>query len=182
MRASCRLLSSPVGELLLAATGKGLCLVEFHQGQERPSDGFTSLNEGEVRAAERELDRASAALEAYFGGRRSGFELPVDMCLVTPFVRRVLERLRRVGYGELTTYGALARAVESSPRAVGRAMASNPMPIVIPCHRVIASDGTLGGYSSGLERKRKLLALEGNAELSGGWPAHAFAGASAGGR
>ena len=101
-------------------------------------------------------------LREYLAGRRRSFELPLDFRCATPFRRRVLEALLEVPWGETLTYGELAREVGSpSPRAVGQAVGWNPIPIVIPCHRVLASGGKLGGYSGGLDRKRFLLSLEG---------------------
>jgi methylated-DNA-[protein]-cysteine S-methyltransferase len=102
-----------------------------------------------------------AQLREYLAGRRRTFELPLDLRCATPFRRKVLEALQEVPWGETVTYGELARTVgSSSPRAVGQAVGWNPIPIVIPCHRVIAGGGKLGGYSGGLDRKRFLLSLE----------------------
>jgi methylated-DNA-[protein]-cysteine S-methyltransferase len=108
-------------------------------------------------------------LDGYFSGAQRALDVPVDLAGVTPFRRRVLERLASVPYGVLTTYGSLARAARSGPRAVGGAVGSNPVPVILPCHRVIAADGTLGGYGGGLGRKRILLSIEGHDHLEGGW-------------
>ena len=118
------------------------------------------------------LPEIARPLEAYFAGDVAALDsLPIDLEGETPFRRKVLESLREVGVGKLTTYGALAAAAGSpaAARAVGQVMGSNPLPIVIPCHRVVASGGTLGGYGSGLETKRWLLAHEGVEDLPGGW-------------
>jgi len=108
---------------------------------------------------------ARAGLEqirAYLAGTRTEFDLPLDLQGATPFRRQVLEALMGVRYGETLSYAELASRVGSpSPRAVGQAVGWNPMPIILPCHRVLASGGELGGYSGGLDRKRYLLALEG---------------------
>jgi len=102
-------------------------------------------------------------IREYLAGRRRAFDLPLDFRCATPFRRRVMEALLEVPWGETVTYGELARAVGSpSPRAVGQAVGWNPIPIIIPCHRVLASGGELGGYSGGLDRKRYLLSLEGS--------------------
>lgn len=114
---------------------------------------------------------ACRELEEYFSGARRSFEVSLDGSLVSGFKRRVLEELARVPFGSLVTYGELARRAGSprAARAVGAAMRENPLPILVPCHRVIASDGSLGGYSAGLEVKRQLHALEGIGPLAGGW-------------
>jgi methylated-DNA-[protein]-cysteine S-methyltransferase len=106
----------------------------------------------------------SPAIDAYFGGHLSALDdLPVDLEGCSPFTSAVLVTLRRVPAGSVTTYGVLARAVgrPGAARAVGRAVGANPVPLVVPCHRVVATDGGLGGYSAGLDRKRWLLAHEG---------------------
>ncbi len=112
-------------------------------------------------------------LREYFAKKRRRFDLDLDLCATTPFQRRVLEALSKVGFGELLTYGELAAAIRKprASRAIGGAMAKNPIPIIVPCHRVIAADGSLGGFSSGLGVKRWLHRHEGLAELPGGWPA-----------
>ncbi len=105
---------------------------------------------------------ALGELREYLAGKRTTFRTPLDFRCATPFRRRVLEALLDVPFGTTVTYGELAREVGSpSPRAVGQAVGWNPLPILVPCHRVLASGGELGGYSGGLERKRFLLALEG---------------------
>jgi methylated-DNA-[protein]-cysteine S-methyltransferase len=114
----------------------------------------------------------SRELAEYFGGARRHFDVPVDFGLVRGFSRRVLEELRRVPFGELVTYGELARRAgrPGAARAVGGAMRNNPIPIVVACHRVTAQDGSLGGFSGGLDVKRRLHAHEGIAPIAGGWP------------
>ena len=163
---------SPIGPLWLAMGPKGVAGVHFGSG---PS-------EGELRRLVRLYgpgilpDRRAAAplareLDQYFEGKRKDFDLDVDMAGLTPFHVRVLRALRRIPYGSLTTYMRLAKQAgnANAPRATGRAVGANPIPIVVPCHRVIASDGTLGGYGGGLDAKRSLLALERGEVPSGGW-------------
>ncbi|MGH2806356.1 MAG: methylated-DNA--[protein]-cysteine S-methyltransferase [Actinomycetota bacterium] len=157
---------SPLGPLLLARTDKGLCRLAF--------DGDAAVEELEARFDKAIEDPSAVAavaesLDAYFSRSAPTFDLEVDLSLASPFVQRVLTALLSVPFGEVTTYGALARRAKTSARAVGGAVGSNPIPIVVPCHRVIAADGSLGGFSAGLERKRVLLALEGREGLGGGW-------------
>ena len=157
---------SPLGTLLLAASDRGLCRVAF--------DEEDALDELERRGTDvvedsAALDPVAKSLDAYFGGEGRTFDVEIDLSLASPFVARVLNALRRVPFGEVTTYGKLAARASTSPRAVGGAVGSNPIPIVIPCHRVIAADGSLGGFSAGLDRKRALLAIEGRRDLAGGW-------------
>src|SRR5213593_3479589 len=118
--------------------------------------------------------RVLTELDQYFAHRRRSFDLDVDLTPLTPFQRRVLAATALVPYGELTTYRQVARRAgnEQASRAAGGAIGSNPIPIVVPCHRVVASDGSLGGYAGGLPAKRRLLALELGEALvpKGGWP------------
>jgi methylated-DNA-[protein]-cysteine S-methyltransferase len=109
-----------------------------------------------------------------FAGRRRTFDVAVDLRGLTPFQERVLRSTSRIAYGDLATYKTIALAAgnERASRATGAAVGSNPIPIVVPCHRVIASDGTLGGYGGGLAVKRRLLALERGEVPEGGWPKH----------
>ena len=109
------------------------------------------------------LDEVRRELEEYFEGRRRGFEVALDWTLVAPFARRVLRATSRIPYGGVLSYAEVA-ADAGSPRgfrAAGNALGANPIPIVVPCHRVLRSGGALGGYGGGLERKRFLLQLEG---------------------
>ena len=111
----------------------------------------------------RALDEARRELDAYLRGQRRDFDLPTNLVLATPFQRIVLGHLREaVSYGNRTTYGALARSIErhSASRAVGAALGANPLCIVLPCHRVVASSGSLTGYAGGLAAKEYLLTLE----------------------
>jgi methylated-DNA-[protein]-cysteine S-methyltransferase len=155
---------SPLGPLLLAATPQGLACVsysEFRREDETLAWIAARLSPRVVEAPAR-LDDARRQLDEYFGGRRRGFELPIDWALAGDFARRVLGRTARIPYGEVATYGDVARGIGSpgAARATGNALGSNPMPIVVPCHRVVASGGKMGGYTGGVERKELLLRLE----------------------
>jgi len=110
------------------------------------------------------LDRARRELDEYFAGGRRAFELPIDWQLVHGFGRQVLEATVRIPYGDAATYKSVAASAGSprAMRAAGNALGANPMPVVIPCHRVLRTGGGMGGYTGGLERKRFLLELEGH--------------------
>jgi methylated-DNA-[protein]-cysteine S-methyltransferase len=155
---------SPLGELLLAATPRGLACVsylDFREEDETLARLASRLSPRVVEAPAR-LDDARRQLEDYFDGRRRGFELPIDWGLVGGFGRRVLGRTAEIPYGEVATYGAVARGIGSpgAARATGNALGANPMPIVVPCHRVVRGGGKMGGYTGGVERKELLLRLE----------------------
>jgi methylated-DNA-[protein]-cysteine S-methyltransferase len=156
-------IESPLGPLYIAASGQGLCNLDFGIDQ---ADFVGRLD----LLARTERDPAALAsvveqLQAYFAGIRLGFDLPLDLARLTRFQLSVLQAARRIPAGTMWTYGEVARAIgkPNASRAVGQALGRNPVPIVIPCHRVVASDGSLGGYSGGggLESKRFLLGLEG---------------------
>ncbi len=152
---------TPIGELLLAATDRGLCRISFDPERELE---FLARSFGRrVLRVPRRLDPVRRQLDEYFGGRRRSFELEPDLSPLADFQRLVLRELARVPFGEVTTYGALAARMgrPRAARAVGGALNRNPVPIVLPCHRVIGSTGSLVGYGGGLERKRALLRLEG---------------------
>ncbi len=156
----CRLGSSPAGPLLLAASERGLALLEFERGVFPPGNRhFADSTWKESPAKMRHYVRE---LEQYFAGRRREFSFALDL-RGTDFQRRCWQALLAIPYGETRTYAELARAVGQPRgfRAVGMANHDNPVAIVVPCHRVIASDGTLGGYGGGLPIKRWLLELEG---------------------
>ena len=121
--------------------------------------------------ASRPLDDVRRQLDEYFDEQRTDFELAVDLTPVADFTRQVLTRLAKVPHGQVTTYGALAKAAgrPRAARAVGTVMNRNPIPIVLPCHRVVGANGDLVGYGGGLERKRQLLTLEGALLTSGLW-------------
>jgi methylated-DNA-[protein]-cysteine S-methyltransferase len=155
------LTDSPVGKLLVAATGRGLCRIAY-----RPDDALDELADDfgtRVLRVPRRVDVIRRELDEYFEGRRREFDLRLDLTPVADFHRRALDELARVPYGQVTTYGALAAKVgrPKAARAIGGAMNRNPIPIVLPCHRVVGAGGALVGYAGGLERKELLLRLEG---------------------
>lgn len=156
-------MSSPIGTLLLRSRNDFLVGIEIRPTIEAAEGSLTGKTvSGKV--SDDVLEKAQTQLGEYFAGRRTEFSLPVDLSGVSPFTQKVLGELQRVGYGDVLTYGDLAERVGSprGARAVGRVMASNPLPIVIPCHRVIARGGALGGYSggAGLTTKQWLLDFE----------------------
>lgn len=158
-----RTLDTPVGALLLAATEQGLVRVAF--ATEDHAKVLATLAERispRVLRAPKRLDAAAREIDEYFGGRRQGFDLPLDFRLSHGFRRLVLAQLREIGYGETTSYAALATATGSpnAARAVGTACATNPLPVVVPCHRVVKADGSIGQYAGGVDVKKALLALE----------------------
>jgi methylated-DNA-[protein]-cysteine S-methyltransferase len=154
---------SPVGPLLVAVGERGLCRISFDPEPERETETLARAFGVRVLRSPRPVDEARRQLDDYFERRRTSFDLPVDIERLTPFNRAVLELLARVPYGTLTTYGALAGEAGKprAARAVGSVMNRNPIPIVLPCHRVVGSTGSLVGYAGGLERKEALLELEG---------------------
>jgi methylated-DNA-[protein]-cysteine S-methyltransferase len=149
---------SPVGELLLAATPCGLCRISY-----TVDDADESLAHAfGARVLRAPLDDVRRELDEYFEGRRRDFDLALDL-RVAPFHEAVLHELARVPYGRLETYGGLAAKVgrPRAARAVGSVMNRNPIPIVLPCHRIVGANGSLTGYAGGLHVKRALLELEG---------------------
>ena len=149
---SCLTISSPVGSLVLRASNKGLVSIDR---------GKAVRTKGEAKA-ERNVALAARELDEYFAGKRRKFTVPLDL-QGTPFQLQVWSTLRRIPFGKAVSYGEEARMLgkPKAARAVGSANGRNPIPIIVPCHRVVAGDGSLGGYSAGLPMKRKLLALEG---------------------
>jgi methylated-DNA-[protein]-cysteine S-methyltransferase len=154
---------TPVGTLLVAATDHGLCRISYDPEPERETEQLARTFGARVLRSAKPVDPVRRQLDEYFSGQRRRFELEVDLSAAAPFSRTVLERLAKIPHGEVTTYGALARAAghPRAARAVGTVMNRNPVPIVLPCHRVIGADGRLVGYGGGLDRKRVLLTLEG---------------------
>ena len=155
------LVDSPVGELFVAATDRGLCRIAY-----RPDAALDELAAdfgARILRVPRRLDRVRRELDEYFAGRRRHFDLETDLSPLPAFHRQVLGELARVPFGHVTTYGALAAKVGKphAARAIGGAMNRNPIPIVLPCHRVIGANGSLVGYAGGLDRKEALLRLEG---------------------
>ncbi len=170
---------APWGILHLAAGDRGILAIELASETGDFVDDLARRLGGPVvpdrpglpRAWRDALAAASRELDEYFAGERMAFDVPVDLAGVSAWDRLVLDGARRLSYGEVTSYGALARAIgrPRAARAVGGALGRNPVPLMIPCHRIVAGDGTLGGYGGGgrgararlLEVKRSLLALEG---------------------
>ena len=154
---------SPVGRLLVAASGRGICRISFDPEPERELEALARGFGARVLRSPGPVDDLRRELDEYFGGSRREFDLPVDLSPLPGFQRSVLEELVRVPYGHVDTYGGLARRIGSprAARAVGGALNRNPVPIVVPCHRIVGASGSLVGYAGGLERKQALLGLEG---------------------
>ncbi|HTX10729.1 MAG TPA: methylated-DNA--[protein]-cysteine S-methyltransferase [Solirubrobacteraceae bacterium] len=157
-------LDSPLGKLLLAATPEGLvrlAYVEYYD-QEAVLEQLAQKVSPRVLAAPRKLDEPRRELDQYFSGTRRQFEFPLDWRLTRGFGRRVLEATARIPYGATGTYKQMATEAGSAgaSRAAGNALGSNPIPIIVPCHRILHADGGLGGYTGGLDKKRLLLAVE----------------------
>lgn len=158
-----RTVDSPLGALLLAATDAGLVRLAYAvEGHDQVLQTLATRISPRVLRAPARLDEPARQLDDYFAGRRQDFDLAVDLRLSAGFRRAVLDQLRMIGYGATQTYTAVAAASgrPRAVRAVGSACATNPVPVVVPCHRVLRSDGTLGGYVGGLAAKRTLLELE----------------------
>jgi methylated-DNA-[protein]-cysteine S-methyltransferase len=155
---------SPIGDLLIAVTPRGLARVAFDI---EPRDEV--LDELAERLSPRILESAAATedwrreLDEYFDRERTRFNLRVDRRLLSPFAREVMDETARVPFGRTTTYGTVADRIghPRAARAVGTALGSNPIPVVLPCHRVLRAGGNLGGYAGGLDRKTILLSIEG---------------------
>ena len=155
---------SPLGELLVASTPRGLVRISY---LDPGDDGERVLEEMSEKLSPRvlraPLDGPRRELDEFFTGARRGFDLPLDMSLVAPgFQRRVLSATARIPFGDARSYKQIATAAGSPNafRAAGTALGHNPLPIVIPCHRVRHAGGGIGGYTGGLERKKMLLAIE----------------------
>jgi len=153
---------SPLGPLVVAATPKGLVRVSYGEEGQVLDDLAARLSPRVLESPAR-LDAARRELDEYFDGKRQAFDLPLDWSLTRGFSGRVLRATAGIGFGEISTYAEVASRA-GSPRAVraaGNALGSNPLPVVVPCHRVLRTGGALGGYTGGLERKQFLLGLEG---------------------
>jgi methylated-DNA-[protein]-cysteine S-methyltransferase len=158
-----RTFDSPVGPLLLAATEQGLVRVAFAgEGHDAVLQALADKISPRVLHAPARLDAASRELAEYFAGQRRRFDLPLDWRLSAGFRRTVLSHLPEIGYGHTASYAAAA-ALAGRPKAIraaATACATNPLPVVVPCHRVVLSDGRIGNYRGGPEAKRILLTLE----------------------
>ncbi|MGW5332613.1 methylated-DNA--[protein]-cysteine S-methyltransferase [Streptomyces bauhiniae] len=156
-------IDSPVGRLLLAATPKGLVRVAYDgENHDRVLETLGHKLSPRILRAPRRLDEAAREIDEYFARRRRVFDVPLDLSLSHGFRRLVQTHLPEIGYGQTRSYRDMAELVGNpkAVRAVGTACATNPLPIVVPCHRVLRTDGTLGGYIGGLDAKTTLLDLE----------------------
>jgi methylated-DNA-[protein]-cysteine S-methyltransferase len=155
---------SPFGPLLVASTRRGLVRLAYpNEERDDVLEELAARLSPRILESPSRLDDVRGQLEDYFEQERQGFDLDVDYALTRGFFRKVLRATARIPYGQLSTYRAIATKAGSprASRAAGNALGSNPIPIVVPCHRVIHSSGGLGGYTGGLERKEFLLELEG---------------------
>lgn len=158
-----RTVDSPVGKLLLAATERGIVRVAFEvENHDAVLQLLAEKLSPRILFSPDRLDPAARELDEYFAGTRHEFDLPVDFSLSRGFRLNVLEHLPRIPYGHTESYAQVALATGSprAVRAVGTACATNPLPVILPCHRVVKSDGSFGNYLGGTEAKRALLALE----------------------
>jgi methylated-DNA-[protein]-cysteine S-methyltransferase len=157
------IVDSPIGELLVAASDRGLASIWFDPDPATDLERLTRIAGPRVLRSPHSVHEARRELDEYFGGKRRAFDLRLDLRALAPFTVSVLDALARVPYGTTTTYGALAANVghPRAARAVGTVMHRNRIPIVLPCHRVVGSTGDLTGYAGGLDRKIRLLELEG---------------------
>lgn len=154
---------SPIGTLLLAATHGGLVRIGFAEDVDATLVELSRRVSPRLLELPSRLSAARAQLDRYFSKQQTGFDVPVDRALIGVFARRVLDRTAAIPYGSYASYAEVAREVGAplAARAVGNALGANPIPVVIPCHRVLRTGGALGGYGGGLDRKRFLLQLEG---------------------
>ena len=159
-------IASPVGDLMVAVTPRGLACVAFEGEEYRDEilDRIARDISPRILPSPKGTDAWRRELDGYFAAERTGFDLPVDRRLIHGIASDVLRQTSKIPYGEVSTYGAIAKKIghPTAARAVGRALGANPIPIVIPCHRVIGASGKLTGYAGGLERKVALLELEGS--------------------
>lgn len=157
------IIDSPIGALLLAATSRGLVRVAFDsEDHDAVLAELAEKISPRVLEADAQLAPIAAQVEEYFAGQRRDFDIPLDRRLSTGFRREVQRQLSEIPYGTTQSYSEVAAAIgqPTAVRAVGTACAQNPIPLVVPCHRVLRSDGSLGGYRGGLPAKQQLLELE----------------------
>ena len=160
------LVDSPVGTLVAAATPRGLATLSYedhHGGVDAVLDALAQRLSPRILEAPAKLDPVRRELDEYFAGARTAFDLPLDWALAGDFARRILQATAAIPFGEVRTYGEVAARAGNpkAARAAGRALGSNPIPIVVPCHRVVGAGGRLVGYTGGLHRKEALLRVEG---------------------
>jgi methylated-DNA-[protein]-cysteine S-methyltransferase len=168
------LMDSPLGPLWIAVGPRGVVAIHYGKPDERELTRIARTYGPAVLPDRARCGRVESELDQYFARKRRSFDIDVDLAPLTPFQRRILAATAKVPYGVVTTYRTVAREAgnEQASRAAGGALGANPIPIVVPCHRVVATDGSLGGYAGGLDAKRRLLALErGEGRVpAGGWP------------
>ncbi|OBH61625.1 methylated-DNA--[protein]-cysteine S-methyltransferase [Mycobacterium sp. E2479] len=158
-----RVIDGPVGALLIAATELGLVRVAYaNEGHDSVLQSLADRISPRILLAPGRLDMAARQLDEYFAGERREFSVPLDWRLSAGFRNTVLRQLPEIGYGHTASYAAVAKLAgnPTAVRAVGSACATNPLPIVVPCHRVVRSDGAMGGYLGGAAAKRTLLTIE----------------------
>jgi methylated-DNA-[protein]-cysteine S-methyltransferase len=160
------LVDSPIGTLVAAATPRGLATLsyeDFHGGVDAVLDSLAAKLSPRMLESPAKLDDVRRELDEYFEGRRHDFDLPIDWVLSTEFTRRILKATAAIPFGQTSTYGKVAAKAGNpkASRAAGRALGANPIPIVVPCHRVVGTNGQLTGYTGGLHRKVALLQIEG---------------------
>ena len=160
------IVDSPVGALVAAATPRGLATLAYedhHGGVDAVLDALARRLSPRILEAPAKLDPVRRELDEYFAGARTAFDLPLDWALAGDFARRVLQATAAIPFGQVRTYGEVAARAGNpkAARAAGRALGSNPIPIVVPCHRVVGAGGRLVGYTGGLHRKEALLRVEG---------------------
>jgi methylated-DNA-[protein]-cysteine S-methyltransferase len=160
------LVDSPVGKLVAAATPRGLATLsyeDFHGGVDAVLDQLAAKLSPRMLEAPAKLDDVRRELDEYFEGRRRDFDLSIDWALASAFGRRILKATAAIPFGQVSTYGKVAAQAGNpkASRAAGRALGANPIPIVVPCHRVVGTNGQLTGYTGGLQRKVALLQIEG---------------------
>jgi methylated-DNA-[protein]-cysteine S-methyltransferase len=160
------LVDSPIGTLVAAATPRGLATLsyeDFHGGVDAVLDSLAAKLSPRMLESPAKLDDVRRELDEYFEGRRRDFDLAIDWSLASEFTRRILKATAAIPFGQTSTYGKVAAkaGTPKASRAAGRALGSNPIPIVVPCHRVVGTSGKLTGYTGGLHRKIALLQIEG---------------------
>jgi methylated-DNA-[protein]-cysteine S-methyltransferase len=154
---------TPIGPLLVGVTDRGVCRISFDPEWEHHLEVLARQFGPRVLRSPKPVERVRRELDEYFAGKRHHFDVEPDVRGLPPYNQKVLAELARVEYGRTTTYGTLAAQAGNprAARAVGTVMNRNPIPIVLPCHRVVGASGSLTGYAGGLHRKEQLLRLEG---------------------
>ena len=166
-------IDSPFGPLWVAVGPKGVLAIHYGAEPSPHELGRIVRTYGPgILPDPRRADTVARELDQYFAGKRRRFDVAVDLSPLTTFQRRILAATAAVEFGDVSTYAKVAARAGSgkASRAAGQALGSNPIPIVVPCHRILASDGSLGGYSGGLDVKRRLLSMERGEAPAGGWP------------